>query len=131
MIHRVVIGIGANIDPKKNIQSALQLLGSVHKLVAFSEMVQTAPLGFSDQPDFLNGAALIETEMDKSTLNNWLKSVEKQLGRVRTANKCGPRPIDLDIVVWDDVIVDPHVQERPFLKNAVQELLPALLESQN
>ena len=64
--------------------------------------------------------------MSRKELNQWLKGVENELGRVRTANKYGPRTIDLDIVIWDGKIVNQDLIERDFLKTAVSEVLPEI-----
>jgi len=121
-----VIGLGSNIEPEKNIRHARRKLGSRFKLKGESSFVKTEPVGFEDQPKFLNGAVLIETDMDYDDLKNHLCGIEKELGRVRTENKDGPRTIDLDILVWNGKVVDEEVYERPFLKISVRELLPEI-----
>ena len=64
--------------------------------------------------------------MDTPTLKSWLKNLEYKLGRVKTENINGPRPIDLDIIVWNGEVVDSEVYEREFLINSINELLPKL-----
>ena len=97
-----------------------------HRLISESRFVQTKPIGFLEQPDFSNGVFLIDTNMSRKELNQWLKEVENGMGRVRTTNKYGPRIIDLDIVVWDGKIVNQDLIERGFLKTAVSEVLPEI-----
>jgi len=121
-MNKAVIALGANIDPKANIEKARSIIAQQHVVLAESEIVETEPIGFKEQPNFLNCAMLIETFLERETLAEWLKSVERQLGRIPTANKYGPRPIDLDIIVWNGEIVDEDVYERDFLMNAVREL---------
>jgi len=121
-----VIGLGSNIEPEKNIRYARTKLESRFKLKGASSFVKTEPVGFEDQPKFINGAVLIETDMDYDDLKNHLSGIERELGRVRTENKDGPRTIDLDILVWNGVVVDEEVYERPFLRNSVRELLPEI-----
>ncbi|MCI0494749.1 2-amino-4-hydroxy-6-hydroxymethyldihydropteridine diphosphokinase [candidate division KSB1 bacterium] len=121
-MNKAVIALGANIDPKANIEKARLIIAQQHVVQAESEIVETEPIGFKEQPNFLNCAMLIETFMEREALTEWLKSVERQLGRIPTANKYGPRPIDLDIIVWNGEIVDEDVYERDFLMNAVREL---------
>jgi 2-amino-4-hydroxy-6-hydroxymethyldihydropteridine diphosphokinase len=75
-------------------------------LVAESEWATAAPIGVVEQADFLNGAFLVETALDREAFRAYLKGVEDRLGRVREGNKYGPRTIDLDIVVWNREIVD-------------------------
>ena len=124
--NRVVIGVGSNINAEQNIGLAREAIESAHDLVKSSAFVKTEPLGFKDQDEFTNGAFLIRTEMDRGELREWLKNLESKLGRVRTDNKNGPRIIDLDIVVWNDEIVDTEVSEREFLRQSIHELVPDL-----
>ncbi len=124
--NRVIIGMGSNIDPEENIQKAKRAIESEFSLLGTSSFVETEPVGYKDQPAFINGAVLIETEMDYRELKAWLRDLESSLGRIRTGNKDGPRTIDLDILVWNGEIVDREVFERGFLMKSVRELLPEL-----
>jgi len=121
-----VIGVGSNIDAQRWISEGREKIRRVCKLKAESDFVTTAPIGFTNQPDFVNGAWLVETEMHREDLESALHTIEAQCGRVRTANKYGPRTLDLDLIVWDGEVVDEDVYDRPFLKEAVQMLLPGL-----
>ena len=123
-LNKVVIGVGSNIDPGNNIKIAEQNIGANHKFIKRSSFIETEPIGYKEQDNFLNGAFLIETEMGLSELKSWLKDLEKQLGRTKTENRYGPRTIDLDIIVWNGKIVDDEVYERAFLLDSVRELLP-------
>lgn len=123
-MHRVVIGVGSNIEPKAHIAKAREIIRQTHRLVSESKFIKTKPIGFTDQPDFYNGVFLVDTEMSKKSFKKWLKGVEETLGRVRTENQYGPRNIDLDIVIWDGNIVDPDVYDRNFLQKAVMEVYP-------
>lgn len=122
MTHECIIGIGSNIDPEQNIAAALFFLRQGHELISVSTLVKTSPIGIPDQPDFLNGAAMVFTVMEMTDFKNYLKGVEDQLKRDRSAPKYGPRTIDLDIVIWDGEIVDPDYYNRDFLKAAVDEI---------
>lgn len=124
--NRVIIGIGSNINPSENIQRAQAAIKSKFNLIGASSFIQTQPLGFTDQPAFLNGAVLIETEMSCGELKSWLRELENRLGRIRGGNKDGPRTIDLDILVWNGEVVDKEVFERGFLAKSVKELLPEM-----
>ncbi|MEW6534517.1 MAG: 2-amino-4-hydroxy-6-hydroxymethyldihydropteridine diphosphokinase [Candidatus Auribacterota bacterium] len=121
-----VISVGSNIEPYINIEQARSLLGEQVSFIRQSALVQTKPLGFSEQPDFINGAFLIKTSMNQDDLTVVLKGIEKKLGRVKTADKNGPRTIDLDIVVWNGNIIDDDYYTRDFLRQSVRELLPSL-----
>ena len=125
-LNRVVIGVGSNIRAEENIASAKRAIESAHELVRASTFVKTEPLGFKDQDEFTNGAFLIKTEMSRAGLKAWLNDLENKLGRVKTENINGPRTIDLDIVVWNEEVVDSEVNEREFLRKSVHELIPEL-----
>lgn len=120
--HECIIGIGSNIEPEQNIAAALFLLRQEQELVQISSLIKTSPIGISDQPDFLNGAAKIFTTMEIADFMSFLKDIENRLKRDRTAPKFGPRTIDLDIVIWDGEIIDPDYYNRDFLKTAVDEI---------
>lgn len=126
-MNRCIIGVGSNIRPKENIDQMLEILSEEQKFQAHSDWITTAPIGITDQEDFVNGAVLIETEMQQNELNRYLKKVEDRMGRDRSLPKYGPRVIDLDIVVWNDQIVDSDYYERDFLKTSVDQLLSTSL----
>jgi len=125
-MNQAVIAVGSNIDPENNIKKASVLLDQNQNLLKKSAFTKTEPIQYEKQPDFMNGAFLIETESHIDDLVAWLKSVEKQLGRIPSKNKYGPRPIDLDVVVWNGKIISDDFYERDFVKNAVLELLPSI-----
>jgi len=126
-MNRVVVGVGSNIDPEKNIEEARKRIEKRHRVVAESRFIRTKPVGYSEQPDFVNGVIRIETEMEYGELNEWLGGVESDLGRVRGGNRYGPRTMDLDVVVWNGEIVDKDVCERGFLRNCILEVWPDLV----
>jgi 2-amino-4-hydroxy-6-hydroxymethyldihydropteridine diphosphokinase len=123
-MNRVVIGVGSNIEPERSIAEAKKILAQEHNLLRCGSWVQTKAIGFLQQPDFLNGAFLVETHQELEDFKIYLKDLEKRLGRVKTENKFGPRVIDLDILIWNNKVVDADVYERPFVRNAVLELIP-------
>ncbi|MDZ7373333.1 MAG: 2-amino-4-hydroxy-6-hydroxymethyldihydropteridine diphosphokinase [candidate division KSB1 bacterium] len=125
-MNRAVISVGSNIDPEEHTRRARERIAQRFKLLAESEFVETEPIGRPDQPNFLNGALLIETDLSRQELKAWLRALEEELGRVRTGDRYGPRTIDLDIVVWNDEVVEFEVYDRPYLRRAVQQLLPHL-----
>jgi len=120
--HRVIISIGSNIDPEKNVKRALQRLEQIVEVRRKSTFTYTKPLVFKDQPEFLNGVVLVETSWDKEELDQQLKVIEKETGRIRTLNKNGPRTIDLDIIIFDGKVVDNDYYEREFLRQFVKEI---------
>ena len=117
-----IIGIGSNINPENNIHESLALLEQQVEIIAISTWVKTAPIGITNQDDFINGAVRIRTALSQDSLFNYLKKIEDKLGRDRTLPKFGPRTIDLDIVVWNKIIIDNDYYTRDFMRNAVNEL---------
>lgn len=120
------VSIGSNIDAEENIRKAITAVSEAHNLLKVSSLVHTKPRVFTDQPDFTNGSMLVATELPKEQFNCFLKDLELQLKRVKGENKNGPRTIDLDIIVWNDQIIDNDFYERDFLKDSILELLPSL-----
>ena len=121
-----VIGIGSNIDPQIHIEKAKSLLRGLFRIKGESRFVRTKPVGDVKQPDFLNGAVLIETDMDCQQLKATLKTIEQQLGRAPNADKFAPRTIDLDILAWNNTVTDDDFYTREFIKQSVLELIPDL-----
>ena len=126
MPHEVVIGLGSNIDPEANLEQAVQELKSRFKVSKRSQWTRTKPIGIQDQPDFYNGALLMETELEQQSLKKELKRIEDLLGRDRSLPKFGPRTIDLDILIWNKKVVDEDYYERDFLRKGVEEIIPDL-----
>lgn len=117
-----IIGVGSNIDPEHNINAALACLTQENDVRGVSKWVKTAPIGITKQADFVNGAIKVYTPLSREAFRDYLKQLENRLGRNRTLPKFGPRVIDLDIVVWNDDIVDDDYYTRDFLRTAVNEL---------
>jgi 2-amino-4-hydroxy-6-hydroxymethyldihydropteridine diphosphokinase len=117
-----IIGIGSNIEAHKNIPEMLSLLEVDVQIVQVSKMIQTKPIGITEQPDYTNGAVRIRTEMSLEQLSLHLKMLEDQMGRDRSQEKFGPRNIDLDILIWNNCIVDRDYYSRDFLRTSAAEL---------
>jgi len=111
---RVFIALGSNINPEYNIREAVRRLASRCRLLAVSPVYETAPVGKTDQPNFLNAAALIETDLTALELKTQvLQVLEQELGRVRTEDKNAPRTIDLDIALFGDQVLDVGLRHIP------------------
>lgn len=123
-MNQVIIGIGSNIDPRKNIAKVREMLARDFSVIGESSFMRTKPIGHERQADFFNGAVLLRTDLELEPLRGRLKQIEDALGRRRTAEKFGPRTVDLDIVVWNGKVVDADFYERDYLKKAVLELMP-------
>lgn len=119
-----IIGLGSNINPEQNIAFAKKELGEICNILKESEFVYTKPLLYSEQADFLNGALLTSTDLDFYTLRKELKNIEIRLGRIKSKNKNGPRTIDLDILIYNDIVTDDDIYQRDFLKDSIAELVP-------
>lgn len=126
MMNSAVIALGSNIGPEEHIEQALSAIEEAFNLRQKSDFIYTAPIGIETQPDFLNGVVLIESEQDQETITERLKQIEDTMGRDRSMAKFGPRCIDLDLVVFNNRIVDEDVYERDFLRQAIREVLPEL-----
>jgi len=118
-----IIGVGSNIDPEKNIGLARVAIARDHKWLAESPFLLTKPIGFKNQPDFHNGAFLIQTSLSLNAFQEFLKNLEKTLGRKPSKHSHGPRTMDLDIVMWNGVLIDDDYYERDYLKSSVDALL--------
>ena len=131
------VGLGANLgDRELALARALELLGERVDVTAVSRFRDTAPVGYADQPRFLNAAARVETELAPRALLEVLLAVERELGRVREgAPRFGPRTIDLDLLLYGDETVDepgltvphPRLHERRFALEPLAELDPGLV----
>ncbi len=117
-----IVAVGSNIDAEKNIQQAFELLKSIGSQLSMASLLQTKPVGFTQQADFINTAFSFYCTLTPTALKQELKSIEAQLGRIRTENKNGPRTIDLDIVKVDNNIIDNDYHQYYFVKQSVDEL---------
>ena len=132
--NRVLVSLGSNINPEHNLQAAVQRLASRFRLRAVSPVYETTPVGKTDQPDFMNAAALVETDLDAAELKQALQAIEQELGRVRTDDKNAPRTIDLDISLFNDQalevgsrrIPDPDILRHPHIARPLADLAPQL-----
>jgi 2-amino-4-hydroxy-6-hydroxymethyldihydropteridine diphosphokinase len=128
----VYIGLGSNLgDREATISRALSLLdGAGIRVLRVSTLRETDPVGFEDQPRFLNGVAELQTELEPRELLERLLAVERTLGRNRTGPRFGPRTIDLDILLYGSIeareeeleIPHPRLHERTFVLEPLAEL---------
>ena len=125
-MNQVIIGVGSNIEPDKNICLARDIIKATFYWLSETLPVKTKAIGDVKAPDYLNCCYFIETKLQKAELKNKLVDIENQLGRIRNTGIIQPRSIDLDIVVWNEKVVDEDFYSRDFLRKAVLELLPEL-----
>lgn len=131
---RAVIGLGANLgDPVEQLHGAIDAIVRLPhtRIVAASSFYRTAPVGFAAQPDFVNAAVSIDTGLEPRALLDALKSIEIAAGRSRSF-KDAPRTLDLDVLLYDDRVIDepgltvphPRMHERAFALAPLVEIEP-------
>ena len=128
------IALGANLeDPVVQVRAGLAALATLPdtQLLMQSSLYRTAPVGYADQPDFINAVAAVDTELSPRELLDALLAIELNHGRVRQfAN--APRTLDLDVLLYDDVEVNesgltiphPRMHERAFVLAPLAEIAP-------
>jgi 2-amino-4-hydroxy-6-hydroxymethyldihydropteridine diphosphokinase len=129
----VLFGLGANLgNPVEQIRRALAELGRVVEIDAVSSLYRTEPVGFLDQPDFLNLVCSGRTLRPPDEVHREIRRIERKLGR-REAFRNAPRLIDIDLLAHGDRVSDdpaltlphPRLQERAFVLVPLEEIAPA------
>lgn len=135
---RAFVGLGANLgDRERTLRRAVDELRQLPatEVRAVSALRDTAPVGYLDQPRFLNGAVELETSLAARELLDALLRIERELGRDRAQGPPqGPRPIDLDLLLYGDAQIDetglevphPRLHERRFVLEPLFDLDPGL-----
>jgi 2-amino-4-hydroxy-6-hydroxymethyldihydropteridine diphosphokinase len=138
-VPRAYVGLGSNLgDREATIRSAVAELEAAEgvEVVAVSTLIDTEPVGYVDQPRFLNGVAALETVLPAHAFLDLLLAVEARFGRDRAAVPAqGPRTLDLDLLLYGDAEIDepglriphPRLHERAFVLRPLAELAPDLL----
>lgn len=128
----VFLSVGSNLgDREGNLRAALRGLGPEVRIRAVSSLYETAPVGVTDQPAFLNLAVVGETGLTPDELLAHAKAVERQVGRTETY-RWGPRVVDVDIILYGDLVVEtpdltiPHLEaaRRAFVLIPLAEIAP-------
>ena len=128
------LGLGSNLgDREENLRRALALFGEMGEVTALSSVYETEPWGYAEQPSFLNMACGLRVALTPPELLAHAQDVERRLGRVRSI-RYGPRTIDVDILLYGDLIIDtpdlciphPGIPERAFVLAPLAEIAPAL-----
>lgn len=133
----VYISFGSNLgDRNKNIEKAIEYLKELNgvSVTKTSSIYETDPVGGPPQGKFLNGVVEIETSLLPDELLDRLKGIESRLGRIKTEEN-DPRPIDLDVLFYGDIIIDgerikiphPRIEEREFVLRGLNEIAPDFL----
>tara|TARA_B100000787_G_C16150785_1_gene276475 strand:+ start:179 stop:658 length:480 start_codon:yes stop_codon:yes gene_type:complete len=128
----IFIALGSNLDnPKKQVEDGILFVSMIDEVTLLnkSHLYETSPVGFLDQPNFINAVIKIESDLDPHKLLYKLLNIENFAGRVRI-DKNGPRTLDLDILLFDDLILNennliiphPRMHERLFVLTPLNDI---------
>jgi 2-amino-4-hydroxy-6-hydroxymethyldihydropteridine diphosphokinase len=126
------IGLGGNLgDREATLREAVRRLDQLGRVTAVSSLYETEPVGYLEQPPFLNAVAAVETSLAPEALLAALLAIERDLGRERTFRNA-PRTLDLDLLLMDDEVIDsptltlphPRLHERAFVLVPLTEIAP-------
>ena len=130
------IALGSNLGDRKAILvDAVRSLASVGRVIAVSPWIETEPVGYTDQPEFVNGAVLIETELTPEVLLQKLLQIEREHGRDRSHGiEKGPRTLDLDLLLYADTVMEtpqltlphPEMHRRRFVLEPLAAIAPEM-----
>ncbi len=134
MGHIVFVGLGSNLsDPSNQVLQALQALDNLPqtRVLARSSLYRSAPIGYLQQPDFINAVAQLETALSPRGLLNKLLAIEHECGRTRDVHN-GPRTLDLDLLLYGDLqhhelgltVPHPQMHKRAFVLQPLLEIVP-------
>ena len=141
-MHTAYIGLGANLPshagpPQATLAAAATRLASLGHITARSALYSTQPVGYADQPRFVNAAVALETDLQPRQLLDALLALERDYGRDRTnATPDGPRTLDLDILLYGDLVISeptleiphPRLAQRAFVLIPLNEIAPAAID---
>ncbi len=132
---RAFVAVGSNLEPERNVECGLGRLARSVRIDRLSTFYRTSPVGGRKSPPFINGMVEVTTALDPLILKSTvLRAIESELGRQRTDDKYADRTLDLDLVLYGDlvssspelVLPDPELAQRPFLAFPLLELDPEL-----
>lgn len=132
--HDVYLALGSNLGEKaENLGEAIERLAAFGEVLCVSSYYRTEPVGFAEQDWFLNAAILLRTRLEPRGLLEAALGIEQAMGRVRT-RKNGPRLIDIDLLLWSDLVLEepgltlphPRLHERLFVMAPLAEIAPWL-----
>lgn len=135
---RVYLALGSNLaQPLDQVNAALAALAALPQtqLVTCSSFYRSMPLGPQDQPDYLNAVVALDTTLAPEALLDATQAIEQQQGRVRKAERWGPRTLDLDMLLYGDQVINtprltvPHydMMNREFMLYPLAEIAPDLI----
>jgi 2-amino-4-hydroxy-6-hydroxymethyldihydropteridine pyrophosphokinase len=139
MRNTAAIALGSNLDSdfgdrEANLREAVRRIGALGVVKAVSSFYDTEPVGYADQPRFLNGAMLLETGLEPRKLMRALLDIEREMGRERVIAK-GPRVIDLDLLLYGAMVMatveltlpHPEMHARRFVLEPLAEIAPGMM----
>ena len=135
------IGLGSNLDspagtPAETVASGARSLTAIGEIVARSSLYRTAPVGYEDQPSFVNAVVALRTDENPEEVLQYLLAIERSFGRDRAAGIAkGPRTLDLDLLLMGDLIYQsptlmvphPELQHRRFVLAPLAEIAPEMV----
>lgn len=132
---RACLSLGGNLEPERHLAAAIGALRARFPGAVVSRVYRTRAVGF-DGADFLNAAAVIDSDLDAHALDAWLHALEDAHGRDRSGPRFGDRTLDLDLVLYDDLVLEgpDHLRlPRPELRHAfvlrpLAEIAPEIVE---
>ena len=135
---KAYLSLGSNLaDPLQQVKSTLSELGALPETIKIthSSLYQSAPLGPADQPDYINAVCVLDTRLPLERLFDRLLEIEDRHGRIRSAERWGPRTLDLDLLLYGDVqreharitLPHPRLHERSFVLYPLYEVAPELV----
>jgi 2-amino-4-hydroxy-6-hydroxymethyldihydropteridine diphosphokinase len=136
------IALGSNLaselgDREANLRAAVERVGELGAVLAVSGFYDTTPVGYTEQPRFLNAAMLLETQLEPLALMHALLEIERGMGRVRGKSPAkGPRVIDLDLLLMGDAVMEsveltlphPAMAERRFVLEPLVEIASEMVD---
>ena len=129
--HTAYLSLGSNINPIENLRKAVALLRMVGQVTQISGIWETEAVG-SKGPNFLNIGLVYKTPHNQADLKDLvLHRIEHQLGRVRSADKNAPRPIDLDIIIFDGQVIDMELWSHLHIARPFADIIPDLVNPAN
>jgi GTP cyclohydrolase-4 len=127
-VHELYVGIGSNLgDRQGNILAALQRLRARAQIVAVSSFFESAAAHGAEGPAYLNIAAALRSELDAESFKRFSRDVELAVGRARGTRRLAPRPIDVDLLIFDGTVVQPHLDARPYNVAPLAEIAPHIV----
>lgn len=132
-MNSVLLGLGSNVgDSRAHLRQALVRLGDAGRVTAVSRIWRSEPVGYAEQDWFLNMALVWETALQPLQALEQIRTIESEMGRTREVPN-GPRTIDLDILLWDDLVYNkpglaiphPRMHERRFVLGPAADVAPA------